>query len=593
MLISRAGVALLFLCVAAVPSGAHAGGFEVVGQGAQALARGGAVMARAEDPMVLAHNPAGLAELRGSQLLLNLNLTLFDACVDPAGYYGWGVYPPSAPTRFIDPVTGEEELVDLGNIDRSNPDRPRVAARDYYEDPYDTVCLDQNIAPIPQLAWTMRVTEELGVGFGFLFPAAVPSGRWGGENGLIRGDEGDLRPAPTRYQMLSASNLGVFPTLGAGYRLLDWLRLGFAFEWGVFAINNHTMSASVGGTTPANDIVAHVKAQDWFVPALTSSIHLVPDDALDIVLGFRWSGDIDAKGTADLTSGLFDPVLKPKTDVGIDIDSIRQKMPWKLRFGIRYADRLAPRPIGTGSDESDGTIHDPLQDERWDVELDLEYQANSRNQEQVVDFVDGQSIEVEPAVATQPGVRVPPTEVPNEVVIQKRWRDQVSVRVGGTYNVLPGVLGLSTGVHYETLGVDPGYMQVDFWPMSRIGVHGGVIVRVSNAIDLVLSYAHVFQDTLIVAPPPHLERNAAYARFEASDGRELATIDKTVGTEIDRGTGKGVELLFAPSQGPADGTASVRQVVSRVATGQPPYITNGGRYRSSLDMLAAGVNVHF
>jgi hypothetical protein len=294
---------------------------------------------------------------------------------------------------------------------------------------------------------------------------------------------------------------------------------------------------------------------------------------------------------------LFDPVLLPKTDVGIDIASIRQKMPWKLRFGIRYADRLAPRPRGTGSDESDvasgETIHDALQDERWDVELDLEYQANSRNQEQVVDFVDGQSIEFQPVIATRPDMPLPPTDIPNEVVIQKHWRDQMSVRVGGTYNVLPGVLGLSTGVHYETLGVEPGYMQVDFWPMSRIGVHGGVIVRVSNAIDLVFSYAHVFQDTLIVAPPPHLERNEAYARFEASDGRELSTIDKTVGVEIGRGTGKGVDLLFAPSQGPPDGTASVRQVVSRVATGQPPYITNGGRYRSNLDMLAVGVNVHF
>jgi long-chain fatty acid transport protein len=599
MLISRAGVASLFsvvLALAAGASSARAGGFELVGQGAQSLARGGATFARADDPMVLAHNPAGLAELRGSQLLLNLNVALFDACVDPAGYYGWGVYPPSARSRFIDPDTGREQVVPLGEIDRSDG-RERVAARDYYRDLYDTVCLEQNVTPIPQLAWTMRLTEGLGIGFGFLFPAAVPSGRWGGENGIIRGDDGKLRPAATRYQMLRASNLGVFPTLGVGYRLLDWLRVGVAFEWGVFAINNETMSASLGGTTPANDIVAHVKAQDWFVPALTSSIHLVPDEAIDVVLGFRWSADIDAKGTADLTTGLFDPVFAPHTNVGIDITSIEQKMPWKLRFGIRYADRLLPRPTGTGSDESDlssgGTIHDALEHEWWDIELDVEYQMNGRNQQQRVDFAKDQVARFDPVLGLMPGVRAPTADVPKRVVIEKHWQDQFSVRAGGSYNILPGVLGLSTGVHYETLGVDPDYMQIDFWPMTRIGIHGGVTVRLSNAIDLVFAYAHVFQETLIVQPPPHLERNDAYAIFESTDGRFLESIDKTVGVEIKRGTGRGVEVLDAASQGSADGTARVRQVVSQVLPGQPPYITNAGRYRSNLDLLAVGVNVHF
>src|SRR5688500_10108317 len=183
---------LMIAALACAPSVARAGGIELVGQSALSLGRGGAVLARADDPMVLAYNPAGLAELRGTQLTLQLNLALFDACVDPAGFYGWGVYPPAARSRFIDPETGAGEVVPLGEIDRSGR-RRRVAAADSYDDPYDTVCLDQNVAPIPQLAWAMRVTEELGIGFGFIFPAVLPSGRWGGENGIIRGDDGELR----------------------------------------------------------------------------------------------------------------------------------------------------------------------------------------------------------------------------------------------------------------------------------------------------------------------------------------------------------------------------------------------------------------
>src|SRR4051794_17997039 len=89
----------------AVPS-AHAGGLEYTGgQGAQALGRGGAVTARADDPMVLAYNPAGLAELRGTQFLFNANLALMSACMEPIGYYGWGVYSGGRASILTDPDT--------------------------------------------------------------------------------------------------------------------------------------------------------------------------------------------------------------------------------------------------------------------------------------------------------------------------------------------------------------------------------------------------------------------------------------------------------------------------------------------------------
>ena len=157
--------------LAAFAPTARAGGLEYTGQGAQSLARGGAVAARAEDPMVLAHNPAGLAELRGSQFLLNLNLALFDACVDPAGYYGWGAYLGGKPTRLRDPDTGQQQILRLSEIENGAAAEPN-----YYSDPYDTVCLDQTITPLPQIAWSRRVTEELGIGFGLIFPSVQPAG---------------------------------------------------------------------------------------------------------------------------------------------------------------------------------------------------------------------------------------------------------------------------------------------------------------------------------------------------------------------------------------------------------------------------------
>src|SRR3954451_24182393 len=123
--------------VSVLASKAAAGGLEYAGAGAQALGRGGAVVARADDPMVLANNPAGLAELRGNQLMLDMNFALMNACVDPIGYYGWGVYGGGTPIRIPNPNGGDPLMVPLG--------MPGAAADAYYKDPLDTVCMNQNL----------------------------------------------------------------------------------------------------------------------------------------------------------------------------------------------------------------------------------------------------------------------------------------------------------------------------------------------------------------------------------------------------------------------------------------------------------------
>jgi hypothetical protein len=172
-------------------------------------------------------------------------------------------------------------------------------------------------------------------------------------------------------------------------------------------------------------------------------------------------------------------------------------MPWKLRAGIRYADRFAPRPVGTGRWEADASspdrVHDPLQDERWDLELDVEYQMTDRNDAQRLVYEPGQFVEFENLAGD-----ISTSDAPTETTIEKRWQNQIVARLGSTYTVMPGKVGVSAGAHYETRGLDADYMQIDFWPLRRIGLHGGVIVRVAKQIDFVFAYAHIIQETLRV-----------------------------------------------------------------------------------------------
>ena len=111
-----------------------------------------------------------------------------------------------------------------------------------------------------------------------------------------------------------------------------------------------------------------------------------------------------------------------------------------------------------------------------------------------------------------------------------------------------------------------------------------------KSIDLVLSYAHIFQETLVVAPPPHKDR--AQISTDIAAGGTPQNMDKTVGALLDR-AGAGQMVLEERKLDSPDGTARVPQVVTRQAANQPPTIINAGTYSSNFDVLAAGVNVHF
>lgn len=567
---------------------AAAGGLEYAGAGSSALGRGGAVVARADDPMVLANNPAGLAELRGNQLMLNINFAFMSACVDPIGYYGWGAYNGGSPIRIPNPAGGDPFTLPLGTANAETDA--------FYKNQLDTVCMKQNVTPVPEFGFTIRASERLGIGIGLMFPAAQPQGSWGDpQTGVIQGAAG-LRPSPTRYMMINSGTIGLFPTAGFGFRVTDWLRIGAAFEWGIINVDNLSMAVVSSGTNPAQDIIAHVSATDWFIPAVNASIHLVPFDALDIVGMFRWQDALNAPGHIDLKTGVFDPRLVPHTKRNV-VDGVQQNLPSKLTGAIRYADRLAPRPTGSGqgdaTDPKAGGVNDAFKNEKWDLELDVEYLLSGKNKELRVDYQENQSIETETVAGVLTTARFPDVaragQTNTDTIQPKHWKNQLSVRAGSSINLIPGFFGINLGAHYESRGVDPDYMQIDYWPVSRIGLHAGVRFRVAGRIDITASYAHIFDETIVTGAPADEPIETSFPRFQSTG--EVTTIDKRTGVMV----GRGMPPPSLPEVNPnvkRDGTARYTQYVTKVS-GQTPWIINSGTYRSNINVFAAGVNVHF
>ncbi len=481
-------VASILLAAATVaPTPARAGGLEYIAAGTRALGRGGAFMARADDGTALRYNPAALANLSGYQLSLGSNLAFYDACVQRSGGYDDSGVSTSAAfdSRF-------------GFPDPTDPNS-------FASMQFPRICRGGAPGPSPQLVFSMHPTEGLGIAFGILAPAGVGSSTWGNPDGSIDVNGINL-PSPVRYQIVRQSVLLFHPSIGVGYSPIPEVSFGATFQWGISIVDFTTMTnIGTGAQDPATDGTAELNLFDPFVPAVVLSVHVTPIDALDIVVTARMSDAIDADGSIAVTTGAFGTAMDGSySPFRTEIDgtaNLRAGQPWEFGLAVRYADRINPRSRNAEAQSRvTGRIEDSMQNERFDLELDLVYTMNS----QVTDFVttlpDG-------SVGICEGTRNCAVDGPNltaslpsSLPIAKGWRDQISVRVGADWNVLPGLLTLRAGGNFESSGMNPNYQGPDFMPGMRIGLHLGATVRVER-FDFSVAYAHIFQFDHTVTDP--------------------------------------------------------------------------------------------
>jgi hypothetical protein len=93
---------------------------------------------------------------------------------------------------------------------------------------------------------------------------------------------------------------------------------------------------------------------------------------------------------------LFDATGVARTKVN-EVSAVKQKFPWSTWGALRYASRLAPRPSDSGNGElarsAGGRVHDAFEDERMDIELDVQYEMNARHRDLNIESLPGQVAE--------------------------------------------------------------------------------------------------------------------------------------------------------------------------------------------------------
>jgi hypothetical protein len=260
----------------------------------------------------------------------------------------------------------------------------------------------------------------------------------------------------------------------------------------------------------------------------------------------------------------------------------------QLSLAVRFADRLKPAPpmTRTGKRAAAGVVEDSMQNERWDVELDVVYYltsvydtvtlANSDAELLLLNLNPSGAISMapstvgkclEPNTMAVAGQDICPKKV-RRIETKQGGKDQLTFRLGGDYNVLPGLLGVRAGASYETDGQDVEYLSVLNAMLQRFGMHAGFTLRVANKTDISLGFAYFIQKDV---------------RLQVSDDPDAAVYSTQYKT---------AEYHYA--EGAHDGHAAV-EVPNGDSTRRLPghFYLNGGSYTSDLSVLSATLTQHF
>jgi long-subunit fatty acid transport protein len=460
--LASGGLALLSFVAAlwAYPRTARANGFEIPENGTEVMGRGGAWVARADNPLAAALNPAGLAGLK-SGIILNANLTWQAQCFQKAGNY-----PTGADNQF---TAWQSNFT-------------------YEGQPYPEVCKSnglKDVNVVPQLGFNYKINDKLGVAF---LPVWSPSGtgkaKWPTEVDLANGSSA---PSPTRFLLVEKNARIIMPTFAAGYEVTKGVRLGLAFQWVITMFKSSLMSQGSQTTDqsvkqgPGINTMSEVSWNQWFTPAAVAGVMISPTDDIDIGGMFRYSADIVKKGgdvtiTAPFYGNGKGGSVPTETDV--KVKEMRLVQPMDIRIGVRF------HPARKGVTLPTSGRRDFLTHDSFDIELDLTYSRNSSFDQLTVLFDPGQRVNF--------GTTVGASIIPENASIQKNWKDTYGARLGGEYNAIPEKLGIRAGAFFQTKGQDEQYLNLDFHPGQMFGFYVGATARVTKSLDLSVGYGHIF-----------------------------------------------------------------------------------------------------
>lgn len=379
------------------------GGYYAGALGARAAGRGGAFVARADDVTAISMNPAGLAKLRGTQILFGNQLSYNSYAYTRAPTLDWG--------------NAQNGMAPLVSFARVTNGTPAQAA-----DPFLGLSTDFGLRD-----WTFGVAAFAPPGI-----AQEQFPKTGGQN----------------YLMVHREAIILDYAATAAWKFHDLFGIGVTAEWisvprldYSLVINGNPFAGGANPVSSPLDLLADTRGADWFTFNARLGAWVRPAPWLELgAAGQVVPNSLVTHSTLNVTG--LDPAVGQVTltrngSLANDV-TITLPLPMMARAGARY--------IGLA-----GGV------ERYDVELDVEYETWSRANQFVLD--------THGLDATAMGQVVPI----GRIIVPKQWKDVFSLKLGGDVALVPDRWTLRAGVYYETAVAPAAYANVDFPGGPQLG----------------------------------------------------------------------------------------------------------------------------
>lgn len=446
---------------------ASAGGFEIPDNGAEALGRGAAFVAKASDGTAIHHNPAGLARQRGTHLLAHGNLF-----VHAFEFQRSGTFPD----------------------DPDDPETPWGGA------PYP---LASNIAG-PSLTPFLALTTD----FGYFDRLTVGAGVFGapviGKRTFPLGVAGG--PSASRYDFVQSRASFLYPTLSAGFRLTRWLDVGVSGHLVLASFDQTAVSyAELGpGVCKANEQDGERRKEDFRCDSrstlrasgssfvATFGVMARPKPSLAFGASFRMPTNLRADGTL---APRAPRVLPEEQELTPGAANLALQLPWALRVGGRY--------VGMDADF-----------ELYDLELDVTYEGW------------GAAQKLGPIV-TAPDLGA---FKDIQFAVQHGYENTIGLRAGGAYNIDTGegILSVRGGAYFDSSASDAAFTRLDFDTLAKVAGTFGVGYK-HGSFGFDLGYAAVASIPRTVGAGQGAIRpvnSAAHGASEGADGDRLPAVNE-------------------------------------------------------------------
>lgn len=436
----------------ALPCAAYAGGFEseYPDNNARVLGRGGAFTARADDPSAIQYNPAGLAKLKGFNVLLSVNVLDVNQRFQPAADKVLG----GRSTRVFDPIDQEVGL---------------------------------SAAPMLAIHFDFEALPTFDFAVGVYGPSGTTNRKFANQfrvrsvtrdaNGAdqidqIRGQQGNAL-APNGV-FIESQMTQAYPTVAVAWSGIKNLRIGLSLQ---ASIVDATISKAIGGPVPG---VATLNFTDAFTPTAILGVQYQAAEWLEFGAMYRPSFDNVATGTHTLRR--FNECPDGPCPEDPDERSAQPVGPYGLGDEIPFSDA-----DGTRNQDLEFRFSNPdivrlgarYIDPRFDIEFNYIFQRQSVHTGFEVDYQAANASLTDDLTVPVPAI-----------TDRRDYEDTHGFRLGGDIVVVPDTLSARWGGSYEAGSSPEAFTNLDFPGLDQWSVAVGVTWH-TRLVDIDLGYSHV------------------------------------------------------------------------------------------------------